>query len=68
MKESENLRSFGYESYENKTARLKVESTICPDCNLFLKYCGLINGKVRYSYRTIRIFGICSDCGHEVEF
>ena len=28
MKESESLRKFGYEHYENKTARLKVESTI----------------------------------------
>lgn len=70
MKESESLRNFGYENYENKTARLKVESTICPDCNLFLKYCGLVNGKIRnkYQYRSVRIFGVCEECGYEVEF
>ena len=69
MKESESLRKFGYEHYENKTARLKVESTLCPDCNLFLKYRGMINGKItpKHQYKTIRIFGTC-ECGYETEF
>ena len=69
MKESESLQGFGYEHYENRTARLKVESTICPDCDLFLRYVGLINSKapIRYQYLSIRIFGNC-ECGYEVEF
>lgn len=69
MKESINLRRYGYTHYENAVARKKVESTVCPDCNSFLSYCGLINEKVtsKYKYLTIRIFGTCV-CGFEVEF